>query len=190
MITMPVCSAADTDRRLMERVAAGDARAFGFVYDRYHRQAHAHADRLTGRYGGADEVTQDAFLSLWRGAFRFDPDRGSLGAWLHTLVHHRGIDWLRRAKATPGPQIDAGIAERLEAPERTDEQVIALQEFDHALSLVAALPPKQREVIDLAYLAGFSQSEIAARVGAPLGTVKARTRMGLLKLRHAAQLAS
>jgi RNA polymerase sigma-70 factor (ECF subfamily) len=189
MITMPVCSATDTDRRLMQRVAAGDTRAFGFVYDRYHRQVYGHATRLTGRYGGADEVTQDAFLSLWRGASKFHPDRGSLGAWLYALVHHRAIDWLRRASALPAQQFDPGAAERIEAPERTDEQVIALQELEDALRLVAALPPKQREVIDLAYLAGYSQSEIATRVGAPLGTVKARTRLGLLKLRQAARYA-
>ncbi|MBA3358135.1 MAG: sigma-70 family RNA polymerase sigma factor [Thermoleophilaceae bacterium] len=177
-----------SDEVLMERVAEGDTSAFEAIYDRYHRQAYSLARRITGREGGAEEATQDAFLSLWRGASKFDPERASLGTWLLALVRHRSIDWLRRGAA--GPQLQGfteGAAERIEAPERTDEQVMAIQEYDQARRLVAGLPPEQREVIDLTYLAGYTQTEIAARVGVPLGTVKGRARLGLRKLRHSAE---
>jgi len=172
----------------MERVAAGDSRAFEAIYDRYHRQAYSLARRITGRETGAEEATQEAFLSLWRGASKFDPKHASLGTWLLSLVRHRSIDWLRRGAARPRLQgLTDGAAERIEAPERTDEQVMANQEYDRALRLVAELPPEQREVIHLAYLAGYSQTEIAARVGVPIGTVKGRTRLGLRKLRHSVE---
>ena len=179
--------ATETDEELMGRIAGGDTRAFETIYDRYHRQAYSLARRITGGAGGAEEATQDAFLSLWRGASSFDPKRASLATWLHTLVRYRSIDWLRRG--TPRAlhqEVTQDAVERIEAPERTEEQVFAIQEYDRARRLVAELPPEQREVIDLAYFAGYTQTEIAARVGIPLGTVKGRARLGLLKLRHAA----
>jgi RNA polymerase sigma-70 factor, ECF subfamily len=177
-----------TDAELMRRVAGGDSRAFEAIYDRHHRQAYALARRITGRAGGAEEATQDAFLSLWRGASGFDPERGSLATWLLALVRYRSIDSLRRSKHRAlHDGLAESAAESIEAPERTEEQVLAIHENDRALRLVAALPPEQREVIDLAYFAGFTQAEIAARVGIPLGTVKGRARLGLLKLRRTAE---
>jgi RNA polymerase sigma-70 factor, ECF subfamily len=179
---------AETEEDLMGRVAEGDVRAFEAVYDRYSRQAYSLSRRITGGAGGAEEATQDAFLSLWRGASSFDPERARLATWLLALVRNRSIDWLRRASARALPQdLTEGAAERIEAPERTEEQVLASQEYNRALRLVAELPPEQREVIDLAYFEGYSHTEIAARVGIPLGTVKGRARLGLLKLRHAAE---
>ncbi len=177
-----------SDQALMEQVAEGDSRAFEAIYDRYHRQAYSLARRITGGDGGAEEVTQDAFLSLWRGASKFHPERASLSTWLFSLVRHRSIDWLRRGAARPGLQgLVESAAERIEAPERTEEQVMAIQDYDQARRLVNELPPEQREVIDLVYLAGYTQTEIAARVGVPLGTVKGRARLGLRKLRDSAQ---
>jgi RNA polymerase sigma-70 factor (ECF subfamily) len=188
MTAIWACRTTETDAELMELVAAGDGRAFEVVYGRYHRQAYSLARRLTGTAGAAEETTQDAFLSLWRGASSFDPKRASLSTWLMALVRYRSIDWLRRgARQALDHGFPEGAADRLEAPERTEEQVFAIQEYDQALRLVAELPPEQREVIDLTYLAGYSQQEIAARVGIPLGTVKGRARLGLLKLRNAAE---
>lgn len=181
----------ETDEALMRRVAGGDVRAFEAIYDRHHRQAYSLARRITGQISGADEATQDAFVSLWRGAAKFDPKRGSLATWLFALVRYRSIDWLRRGMPQALHQCQAeGAAERIEAPERTEERVLAIQEHDLARRLVAELPAEQREVIDLAYGAGYSQREIAARVGIPLGTVKGRVRLGLVKLRHAAECES
>lgn len=180
--------ASERDEELMERVAGGDARAFEAIYDRYSRRAYSLARRITGQVAGAEEATQDAFLVLWRGASRFDPERASLATWLLALVRYRSIDLLRRGMPRAQDRVlTEGAAESIEAPERTEDQVIALQEYDQALRLVAELPPEQREVIDLAYFAGYSQTEIAARVGIPLGTVKGRVRLGLLKLREAAE---
>ncbi len=180
--------AAETEEELMGRVADGDVRAFEAVYDRYSRQAYSLARRITGGAGGAEEATQDAFLSLWRGASSFDPQRATLATWLLALVRYRSIDWVRRATPRALLQdLTEGAAERIEAPERTEEQVLASDEHNRALRLVAELPPEQREVIDLAYFGGLSHTEIAARVGIPLGTVKGRVRLGLLKLRHAAE---
>ncbi len=180
--------ASERDEELMERVAGGDARAFEAIYDRYSRRAYSLARRITGQVAGAEEATQDAFLVLWRGASRFDPERASLATWLLALVRYRSIDLLRRGMPRAQDRVlTEGAAESIEAPERTEDQVIALQEYDQALRLVAELPPEQREVIDLAYFAGYSQTEIAARVGIPLSTVKGRARLGLLKLREAAE---
>ena len=182
---------AETDQELRGRVAEGDVRAFEAVYDRYHRQAYSLARRITGAAGGAEEATQDAFLSLWRKASSFDPERARLATWLLALVRYRSIDWLRRVATRALPEaLTEGVAERLEAPERTDEQVLASEDHDWAVRLVAELPPEQREVIDLAYFEGYTHTEIAARVGIPLGTVKGRARLGLLKLRHAAECES
>jgi len=181
-------AATETDEQLMGRVAEGDIRAFEVIYHRHHHQAYSLARRVTGHAGGAEEATQDAFISLWRGAARFDPERGRLRTWLLTLVRNRSIDTLRRGNHRALHQeMTQDVEERLEAPERTEEQVLASDEYDRVLRLVADLPPEQREVIDLAYVAGYSQREIAASVGIPLGTVKGRARLGLLKLRRAAE---
>jgi RNA polymerase sigma-70 factor (ECF subfamily) len=127
------------------------------------------------------------FLAVWRKATRFDPARGRLAPWLFSLVRHRSIDAVRSASARPRHQGLPEAAERLEAPERTEQQVLASDATDQARRLVDRLPAEQREVIDLAYFAGYSQSEIATRVGVPLGTVKGRARLGLDKLRDAAE---
>lgn len=188
MTATPAQCALETDQELMGRVAAGDTRAFEAIYDRYSRQAYSLARRITGQVAGAEEAMQDAFLALWREASRFDPERASLATWLLTLVRYRSIDSLRRnVPRDLGRVLTEGAAERIEAPQCTEDQVIALQESEQALRLVAELPPEQREVIDLAYFAGYTQQEIAVRVGIPLGTVKGRARLGLLKLRHAAE---
>ena len=175
----------------MRLVADGDAGAFEAIYERYKHQAYSLARAITGRAGGAEEATQDAFLALWREASKFDPERGRLATWLLTLVRYRSIDWVRRSRSRAVHQdVTDGVGDWLEAPERTDEQVVALDEHERARRLVATLPREQREVIGLAYFAGYSQTEIATKVGIPLGTVKGRARHGLLKLRAATEYQS
>ena len=175
----------ETDEELMGRVARGDTRAFEAIYDRQHRHAYGLARRIMGPADGAEEATQEAFISLWRGAANFDPERASLRTWLLTLVRNRSIDALRRRRARPAHDqgVSQDVVEKIEAPERTEEQVLATQENDQARRYLAELPPEQREVIGLAYFAGYTQTEIAAKVGIPLGTVKGRARLGLHKLR-------
>jgi RNA polymerase sigma-70 factor (ECF subfamily) len=177
--------ATHTDEELMSRVAAGDVRAFEALYDRHSRHAFALARRITDRTADAEEATQDAFMSLWRSAATFDGERASLRTWLLMIVRNRSIDRLRAGAHAHHDQV-AEHADRLEAAERTEEQVMAMQDYLEARRLVADLPPEQREIIDLAYIAGYTQNEIAARVGIPIGTVKGRARLGLNKLRRAA----
>jgi RNA polymerase sigma-70 factor (ECF subfamily) len=172
------------DGALIARVADGDLRAFETLYDRYRAQAFGLAVRLTGRRGTAEEVTQDAFLSLWRKASHYDPRRGSVGPWLLTFVRHRAIDSLRSgARRERTVELDSA-AERLEAPDRTDDVVEGREESRDARRLVKELPADQRQVIELAYFGGMTQGEIAAKVGIPLGTVKGRSRLALEKLRR------
>ncbi len=172
------------DATLVARVADGDVRAFETLYDRYRAQAFGLAVRLTGRRGTAEEVTQDAFLTLWRKASHYDPRRGNVGPWLLTFVRHRAIDSLRSgARRERTVELDSA-AERLEAPDRTDDLVAAREQSRDAQRLVKELPAEQREVIELAYFGGMTQGEIAAKVGIPIGTVKGRSRLALDKLRR------
>lgn len=174
------------DHDFVLRVAAGDVRAFEALYDRYSSQAFALAVRVTGRRDAAEEVTQDAFLGLWRTAPRYDPDRGSLRTWLLSMVRHRGIDWLRRAaRHDRCVEIDQSLAGQLDAGERTEEQVADRDECLRARQLLWRLPRAQRRVIELAYFKGLTQSEIATRAGIPLGTVKGRQRLALTKMHEA-----
>ena len=172
------------DGALVARVAEGDVRAFEALYDRYRARAFGLAVRLTGRRGTAEEVTQDAFLNLWRKASHYDPRRGSVGAWLLTFVRHRAIDSLRSSGRRERNVELESAAERLEARDRTDDVVEGREEARHARRLVKELPADQREVIELAYFGGMTQGEIAAKVGIPLGTVKGRSRLALEKLRR------
>lgn len=173
------------DATLLARVADGDVPAFEALYDRYRGRAFGLALRLTHHPAAAEEVTQDAFLSLWRKARQYDSARGSLGAWLLTFVRHRAIDTLRSgARRERNVDLD-GVIERIEAPEHTHDQVALLEESQTARRLVKELPSDQREVIELAYFRGLTQGEIAAEVGVPLGTVKGRSRLALEKLRRA-----
>ena len=172
------------DSALVALVAEGQVPAFEALYDRHRAQAFGLAMRITRRPGIAEEVTQDAFLNLWRKASQFDSARGSLGSWLLTFVRHRAIDALRSGARRERDVGLEGPAEHFEALERTDEEVAHREDSRTAHRLVEELPDDQREVIELAYFAGLTQGEIAARVGIPLGTVKGRSRLALEKLRR------
>jgi RNA polymerase sigma-70 factor (ECF subfamily) len=178
------------DDDLVLRVADGDARAFEAIYHRYRAPALALAIRVTGSRSSAEEATQDAFVALWRTARRYDPSRGTLKAWLLAMVRNRSIDSLRRgARHNHHVGIDAALVERVEAAERTEDLVAAREEARNARRLVAGLPSAQRQVIELAFFSGLTQTEVAATVGIPLGTVKGRQRLGLAKLHASSQSA-
>ena len=129
----------------------------------------------------AEDVVQDAFLSVWRNATSFDPSRGSLRAWLLSIVHHRAIDQLR---GSAGRHAEAP----LDAIERRTPDAFAVESADddriEIRNGLAALPEAQRQTLELAYFGGLTHVEIALRMGVPLGTVKGRMRMGLEKLRN------
>src|SRR2546423_6091142 len=172
------------DEDLMQLDRRGDADAFAIVYDRHASSAFSLAYRMLGSRAGAEDVTQDAFLSAWRSGARYDRARGSVRTWLLGIVHNRAIDALRRGKIRDFPRADEeAAAERLEAAERTDVEVARRQEAATIRTAIETLPSEQSQVIELAYFGGFTHTEIAAMVQAPVGTVKGRMRLGLKKLR-------
>ena len=172
------------DEELMLHVARGDAEAFDLVYERHADAAFSLAYRISGSRVAAEEVAQDAFLALWRNGGRYEPSRGSVRNWILGIVHNRAIDSLRRAVRHESRRAgDEGLAERLVAPERTEVEVGRRQEAGTIRNLLTDLPPDQRRVIELAYFAGFTHTEIADMLTIPVGTVKGRMRLGLEKLR-------
>jgi RNA polymerase sigma-70 factor (ECF subfamily) len=172
------------DEELMVRVARGDADAFDLIYERHADAAFSLAYRISGSRAAAEEVAQDAFLALWRNGARYEQNRGSVRNWILGIVHNRAIDALRRAVRHESRRAgDEGLAERLMAPDRTDEEVSRRQEAGTIRTLLDDLPADQRRVIELAYFAGFTHTEIAAMLEIPVGTVKGRMRLGLDKLR-------
>lgn len=176
-----------TDTDLMERVKSKDDAALGVMYDRYAGIAFALAYRTLGDRGQAEDVVQEAFLSLWRRAGTFDGERGNLKSWLMTIVRNAAIDRRRgrfRHEATE-QNID-DHAWRLETDDvwKDVERNLTGETVREALD---ELPDSQREVIQLAYFGGLSQSEIAERTGLPLGTIKSRARLGLRKLHEVLQ---
>jgi RNA polymerase sigma-70 factor (ECF subfamily) len=178
------------DRTLVDRIAAGDDRALGDLYDRHGDMAYALAVAIVAERADAEEVVADAFGQAWRTAPQFDPGRGSVAAWLATITRTRALDLLRargrraraleRAARAGTNGLAAPLAQMAVAPDRGAEQQEAQRLVRHCL---AELPEPQRRVIELAYFGGLTQTEIAAELQEPLGTVKTRMRAGMEKLR-------
>src|SRR5438128_1671029 len=177
-----------SDEALAQRVAERDIDAFAVLYDRYAPRVFAWAVRTLGP-SDADDVTQDVFLRLWDRAGRFDESRGRFGAWFAVVVRHEVIGRLRRRSREHRIATSEDIDELLGAvPDggSPPEARAWLSERDALLAgAVRALPVEQRRVIVMAYFGGLSQSEIAAALAVPLGTVKKRTSLALAKLRRA-----
>jgi RNA polymerase sigma-70 factor, ECF subfamily len=182
----PVDLRALADEELMELVDAGDTRAFEVIFDRHGGAGYSLALRMCGRRALADDIVQEAFLSLWRSASGYDRARGSVRSWVLSAVHNRAVDALRRTGAKAGRDVsDEGIAERLPARDATDAEVERREESRRVRSALDELPPDQRQVIELAYFGGLSHSQIAEMLELPPGTVKGRMRLGLTKMRQA-----
>ena len=172
------------DEDLMQLMRQGDAQAFEVIYERHANAAFSLAYRMTGRRGAAEDVVQEAFLSLWRSGARYDRTRGSVRTWVLGIVHNRAIDSLRRnLRHDTRRASDEGIEERFEAKERTDLQAARSEEAAEVRCALDTLPEEQSKAIELAYFGGFSHSEIATMLEMPIGTVKGRIRLGLEKLR-------
>jgi RNA polymerase sigma-70 factor, ECF subfamily len=172
------------DEDVMQLVRRGDAQAFEIVYERHSAAAFSLAYRMMGTRSGAEDVTQDAFLSLWRSGARYDRARGSVRTWVLGIVHHRAIDALRRATVHDRRRAgDEGIEERFEATERTDVEAARREEAGVVRGALQTLPSDQCQVIELAYFGGFTHTEIAEMLDAPVGTIKGRMRLGLQKMR-------
>lgn len=172
----------DRDRSRIDRLRAGDMNAFEELYDRHNPMLWSMVLRIVGKAPEAEEVLQDAWLQVWRSAATYHPTRGTVVGWLLTIARSRAIDRLRsltsRQRAESSGRVDppAGTIEPL-------AHVVQLQVQEQVTAALAALPVQQRETLQLAYFAGMSQTEISARLGVPLGTVKSWTRQALLRLR-------
>jgi RNA polymerase sigma-70 factor, ECF subfamily len=174
------------DEEVMILLRDGSADAFEVFYDRHGGAAYSLAYRIAGDRTVAEDITQEAFMSIWRSRSRFDRERGSVRAWVLGIVHHRAIDALRRNSGHQRRQASAeGIEERFEAPERTEVEVARRDEAAEVREAIDTLPGDQQEVVRLAYFGGFTHTQIAEMLDTPIGTVKGRMRLGLEKLRRA-----
>ena len=174
------------DEELMQLVRAGDAQAFEIVFDRHSGAAFSLAYRMCGRQAMAEDIVQEAFVSLWRSGARYDATRGSVRTWVLSVVRNRTIDAFRRESAKGSRDVsEEGIAERMAAPELTEAEVERRDEARQVRKALVELPPDQRQVIELAYFGGFTHSQIADMLELPSGTVKGRMRLGLTKMRLA-----
>jgi RNA polymerase sigma-70 factor, ECF subfamily len=173
------------DEEVMLLVQGGSPRAFELLYDRHGGAAFSLAYRMVGNRVMAEDISQEAFLSIWRSRLRYDLRRGSVRTWVLGIVHNRAIDALRRSLVHDRRRETAeGIEERQEAPERTEVEAARREEARNVRSALEALPEDQRRTIELAYFGGFSHSQIAELLDMPIGTVKGRMRLGLDKLRR------
>jgi RNA polymerase sigma-70 factor (ECF subfamily) len=171
-----------SDDELLQSIAGQDVSGLEALYARYGGLAFSVAFRLTGNRATAEEVVQEAFLSVWRRGSTFEPGRGSARTWLLGIVHHRAVDTLR-ARSSRGQtvtldevgEIGGGGDPWPEVQQKLDREAI--------LSALAELPAEQRRCIELAYFSGYSYPEIAGLLGVPLGTIKSRLRLGLQRLR-------
>ncbi len=176
-----------TDEALLHRVAAGDEGAFATLYDRLGRVAYSFAYRMLGYGDGAEDVVQEAFLSIWRAAGSFDVEKGNARTWLMSVVHHRAVDTLRRRRGQQPMDLSIESIQQLAGPENVWDQVARNIDKEAIERVLAQIPQEQRHVIDLAYFGGYTHTEIAERVGVPLGTVKGRIRIGVEKLKRLLQ---
>ena len=170
----------------MALVQDGEARAFEVIFDRHSAAAFSLAYRMCGRRAMAEDVVQEAFMSLWRSGARYDRRRGSVRNWVLGVVHNRAIDAFRRGLVRESRNVsDEGIADRLPAAERTDVEVARREEARDVRLALDELPAEQRQVIELAYFGGFTHVQISEMLELPAGTVKGRMRLGLTKMRMA-----
>jgi len=173
------------DAGLLRAMQRGDEPAVAALYDRYGGAAYGLAFRITSDGTLAEDVVQEAFVSVWKQCGRFDPGRGQVRSWLLTIVHHKAVDAVRRRTGRPERALPEGAEEFLATtqgrPEELAEMTLDAAAVREAVRLV---PAEQRETIVLAYFEGMTHVEIAERMGVPLGTVKSRLRIGLEKMRE------
>ena len=180
-----------TNEALLPSVARGDVTAFEALYDRHSSTLYALLLRILASPEDAQEVLQETFVKAWTNARMFDSARGSEIAWLISIARSRGIDKLRSRKIRGDRENDAGreISIHSSFVESTTgaDMAVRSQESSAVRSALSELPDAQRVALELAYFEGFSQSEIAAKLGEPLGTIKTRMQLGMKKVRERLQ---
>ena len=171
-----------TDTQLLEGIAQGDEASLAALYDRYHLLSFSLALRVVNDRGRAEDVVQDAFLSVWRKAGSYVAGRGSVKTWLTSIVRNRAIDLVRARRESDGDDEAVLLALRDPRP-GVVEQVTASLDRQTIRTAIGELPLEQRQAIAMAYFEGLSHSEIADATGLPLGTVKSRIRLGMHRLK-------
>jgi RNA polymerase sigma-70 factor (ECF subfamily) len=176
------------DRELVRAIGRGDEDAFRGLFGRYAPSAMALARRVARQPFLAEEIVQEAFLAVWRNPSGYDQQRGSVRAWLMGMVHHRAVDAVRREESQRRRVEESIVSDPVLSPDPADDvaEGIDLPEERKAVrDALDALPDEQRQVIELMYFGGLSQSKISEQLGLPLGTVKSRTLLGMRRLRGA-----
>jgi RNA polymerase sigma-70 factor (ECF subfamily) len=179
------------DSALVRAMAAGDDRALGTLYDKWHAVVHGVVARVLRQPDDIEDVVEETFWQAWRQASRFDPTRGAVQTWLLTIARSRALDRvrsLRRRREEPLEGEDGESATQVAAPSDPGLDAEASERRRIVTAALSGLPTEQREALELGYYGGLSQSEIAERTGQPLGTVKTRMRLAMQKLRSQLQI--
>jgi RNA polymerase sigma-70 factor (ECF subfamily) len=171
------------DEDLISLVEAADAEAFSTLYDRHSRAAFSLAYRMMGERQAAEDLTQDAFLKVWRGASSFRAERGSVRTWILSIVHNRGIDQIRSQASQRRTQDKIEASASRSQPSEAFAETWRNSQRDQVREALNTLPPEQLKVLELAYFSGYTHVEISDLLRLPLGTVKGRMRLGLKKIR-------
>jgi RNA polymerase sigma factor (sigma-70 family) len=170
-----------SDEALLALASRADENALGELYDRYGRVAYGLALRIVRDRALAEDAVQEAFLAVWRSSGAFLAEQGKPSTWILTLVHRRAVDIVRREERRRADPLDDFVPPTGEA---TDEEAWLRAQRQVVQEALRKLPPEQRESIELAYYGGFTQSELAEKLGLPLGTIKSRMFAGLKRLRE------
>ena len=171
------------DEDLISLVEAADAEAFATLYDRHSRAAFSLAYRMMGERQASEDLAQDAFLKVWRGASSYRADRGSVRTWILSIVHNRGIDQIRSQASRRRTQDKIEASAPRSQPSEAFAETWRNSQRDQVREALNTLPPEQLKILELAYFSGYTHVEIAELLRLPLGTVKGRMRLGLKKIR-------
>jgi len=171
------------DEDLISLVEAADAEAFATLYDRHSRAAFSLAYRMMGERQAAEDLAQDAFLKVWRGASSYRAERGSVRTWILSIVHNRGIDQIRSQASRRRTQEKIEASAPRSQPSEAFAETLRNSQRDQVREALNTLPPEQLKILELAYFSGYTHVEISELLGLPLGTVKGRMRLGLKKIR-------
>jgi RNA polymerase sigma factor (sigma-70 family) len=170
-----------SDEALVALMARSDETALAELYDRYGRVAFGLALRMLRDEALAEDAVQEGFLAVWRAATRFVPERGKASTWILTLVHRRAVDIVRREERRRADSLELAPEPATSA---ADDDAWLRFERERVQAALKQLPDPQREALELAYYGGFTQTELAERLGQPVGTIKSRMFTGLSRLRE------
>jgi RNA polymerase sigma-70 factor (ECF subfamily) len=171
------------DEELISLAGQGEAQAFAVLYDRHSRAAYSLAYRMMGETQAAEDLVQDGFLKVWRGAESYRVERGSVRTWILSIVHNRGIDQLRSTASRRRTQEKVEASAPVSQPSEAFAETLRNSQREQVREALGTLPQEQLKILELAYFSGYTHVEIAELLSLPLGTVKGRMRLGLKKIR-------